>query len=198
LADFFKGLFTSMQPRGIAAQAVGFAAMVLLVSSFQMKTRKKILGLQLASETLWVTHYALLGAYTGMALNFVAAARCFVYAKRETKKWADKPLIPWLFFTVAVIVTLLSWTGPASLLPMASVCITSFVAWSKRPVIIRVFSIPGCVCWFVFNLLSGSYAGVVTEILNITSIVTGIIRIDILHKGGRRQTPPGATQAGES
>lgn len=188
-----------MQPREIAAQAVGFAAMVLLVSSFQMKTRQKILGFQLVSETLWVTHYALLGAYTGMALNFVAAARCFVYAKRETKKWADKPIIPWLFFTAAVIVALLSWTGPASLLPMASVCITSFVAWSKRPVIIRVFSIPGCACWFVFNLLSGSYAGVLTEILNISSIVAGIIRIDILHKGEQRQAAPvGEETAGES
>lgn len=182
----------------IAAQAVGFAAMVLLVSSFQMKTRQKILALQLVSETLWVTHYALLGAYTGMALNLVAAARCFVYAKRETKKWADKPLIPWLFFASAVIVALLSWTGPASLLPMTSVCITSFVAWSKRPVIIRVFSIPGCICWFVFNLLSGSYAGVVTEVLNITSIIAGIIRIDILHKGERPAVPAGQEAAGES
>ena len=185
-----------MQPREIAAQAVGFAAMVLLVSSFQMKTRQKILAFQLVSESLWVTHYALLGAYTGMALNIVAAVRCWVYAKRETKKWADKPLIPAAFFAAAIVVALLSWTGPASLLPMTSVCITSFAAWSKRPVIIRVFSIPGCVCWFVFNLLSGSYAGVLTEILNITSILTGIVRIDILHKGTSRPVPPAEENAG--
>ena len=172
-----------MDAGDIAAQLVGFVAMALLVSSFQMKTRAGILKVQLVSESLWVLHYFLLGAYTGMALNVVAAVRCYVYGRRGIKKWADSNYIPVMFFTVAVLTCIFTWSGPISLLPTASICLNSFVQWSKKPRIIRIFSIPGCACWLVFNYLSGSYAGVLTEILDLISIATAIVRYDVLKKG---------------
>lgn len=172
-----------MDAGDIAAQLVGFVAMALLVSSFQMKTRAGILKVQLVSESLWVLHYFLLGAYTGMALNVVAAVRCYVYGRRGIKKWADKNYIPVMFFTVAVLTCIFTWSGPISLLPTASICLNSFVQWSKKPRIIRIFSIPGCACWLVFNYLSGSYAGVLTEVLNLISIAAAILRYDVLKKG---------------
>jgi hypothetical protein len=172
-----------MGARGIAAQAVGFVAMALLVSSFQMKTRRGILKVQLVSECFWVLHYFLLGAYTGMALNVVAAARCYVYGQRETKKWADKNFVPVVFFIFAVFTCAFTWSGPVSLLPTASICLNSFVLWSKKPRFIRFFSAPGCACWLVFNYLSGSYAGVLTEILDLVSIAAAILRYDVLKRG---------------
>ena len=172
-----------MDAGDIAAQLVGFVAMALLVSSFQMKTRAGILKVQLVSESLWVLHYFLLGAYTGMALNVVAAVRCYVYGRRGIKKWADKNYIPAVFFTVAVLTCIFTWSGPISLLPTASICLNSFVQWSKRPRIIRFFSGPGCACWLVFNYLSGSYAGVLTEVLNLISIAAAIVRYDVLKRG---------------
>ena len=177
--NFIKEFFSGMGIKGIAAQAIGFVAMALLVYSFQKNTQKGILKLQMASESLWVVHYLLIGAYTGMALNFVGVARCYVYANRETKKWAGKSCVPVLFFVISVAACALTWNGPASLLPMTSVCLSSFVLWSKNPRIIRFFSVPSCACWLIFNIISGSYAGVLTEILNIASIAVGIARYDI-------------------
>ncbi len=179
---YIKDFFAGMGAKEIIAQAIGFVAMVLLVYSFQKNTRKGILTLQLASESLWVVHYFMIGAYTGMALNLVGVARCYVYANRETKKWADKAFIPMLFFIISIATGVLTWDGTASVLPMAAVCITSFVLWSKKPKIIRLFSAPGCACWLVFNFLSGSYPGVLTEIFNLVSISAGIIRYDIRKK----------------
>lgn len=180
--DVVKEFFSGLGARDIAAQLVGFVAMALLVSSFQMKTRTGILKVQLVSESLWVLHYFLLGAYTGMALNVVAAVRCYVYGQRETKKWADKDIVPVVFFIIAVLTCVFSWSGPVSLLPTASICINTFVLWSKKPRFIRIFSIPGCVCWLIFNYISGSYAGVLTEILDLVSIATAILRYDVLKK----------------
>ncbi len=192
--DLVKDLFAGMDTRDIAAQLVGFVAMALLVSSFQMKTRAGILKVQLVSESLWVLHYFLLGAYTGMALNVVAAVRCYVYGRRGVKKWADNNAIPVVFFTAGVLTCIFTWSGPISLLPTASICLNSFVQWSKRPRVIRIFSAPGCACWLVFNYLSGSYAGILTEVLNLISIAAAILRYDVLKK--EKKTGDVAVQSG--
>lgn len=187
LLNYIKNFLSGMSTKEIIAQSIGFVAMAILVASFQQKSRKTILLFQLVSEALWVLHYALIGAYPGMALNGLGVVRCYVYANRETKKWANKEFIPYLFFILAVLTGILSWEGAKSLLPMAAVCITSFVLWSKNPKIIRIFSYPGCACWLVFNFISGSYPGVATEIFNLCSITVGIIRFDL---GGKRKRQP--------
>ncbi len=163
--------------------------MTLIVLSFQQKTRKGILMMQLIAEAFWVLHFGLIGAYTGMALNILGVVRCYVYANRETKKWANSETIPYIFFTLSIITGILSWTNAYSLLPMAAVCITSFVLWSKKAHIIRYFSYPGCICWLIFNIASGSYAGIVTELFNISSVTVGIIRFDIRKNRMRNMEP---------
>ena len=177
--DFLKGFFAQAGAKEIIAQVVGFVAMTILVASFQQKSRKGILMFQLVVEVFWVLHYGLLGAYTGMALNMLGVIRCYVYANRETKKWASSEAIPFIFFALAIVTGVLSWKDASSLLPMAAVAITSFVLWSHKARIIRYFSYPGCICWLIFNVINGSYAGVMTELFNIGSITVGIIRYDI-------------------
>ena len=177
--DFVKGFPAGTGTKEIIAQVIGFVAMTIFVFSFQQKTRKGILMLQLVSEIFWVLHYGLIGAYTGMALNILGVVRCYVYASRETKKWADKKYIPALFFAASIVTGILSWESAASLLPMAAVCMTSFVLWSKKADVVRALSYPGCVCWLIFNFISGSYAGVLTELFNLGSITVGILRFDI-------------------
>ena len=177
--DFIKDFFAGMGAKEIIAQIIGFIAMAIIVASFQQKTRKGILLYQLTAEVFWVLHYGMIGAYTGMALNILGVIRCYVYASRETKKWADKEYIPAIFFILSVATGIVSWKNAASLLPMAAVCITSFVLWSKKANIVRIYSYPGCVCWLIFNFISGSYAGVMTELFNLTSITVGILRLDI-------------------
>ena len=177
--DFIKNFSSGTGLKEIVAQIIGFVAMAIFVFSFQQKTRKGILMLQMISEAFWVLHYGMIGAYTGMALNMLGVIRCYVYASRETKKWADKDFIPVIFFLLSIATGVITWGGPASLLPMSAVCITSFVLWSNKPNIIRYFSYPGCACWLVFNFISGSYAGVLTEMFNLGSITVGIFRFDI-------------------
>lgn len=180
--NFISAFITEHGPVETAAQVIGFVAMTLLVASFQQKTRNRILGVQMVSGTLWTVHYALLGAYTGMALNFVGVVRCFVYANRKDGNRFDNNYIPGIFMVVSVAVGLLSWTGPASLLPMASLSFTSFAYWSKNPTVLRVLSYPNCICWLLFNIISGSYAGIATEVFNLISVTVGILRHDVFKK----------------
>lgn len=179
---FFSAFLIQHGPVETAAQVIGFFAMTLLVASFQQKTRTRILGVQMVSGTLWTLHYALLGAYTGMALNFVGVVRCFVYANRKDGNRLDKNYVPVVFLVISIATGLLAWTSPASLLPMASLSLTSFTYWSKNPTVLRVTSYPNCICWLIFNILSGSYAGVATEVFNLVSVTVGILRHDVFKK----------------
>lgn len=192
--DFLRGFSAGAGATEIFAQMIGFVAMMLIVLSFQQKSRKGILMMQLIAETFWVLHFGLIGAYTGMALNMLGVVRCYVYANRETKKWANSEAIPYIFFALSIVVGILSWKNMYSLLPMAAVCITSFVLWSNKAHIIRYFSYPGCICWLIFNIASGSYAGIATEVFNLSSITIGIIRLDI----GKKKPEPTETLVADS
>ncbi len=191
---FIKEFLVGTGSKGIVAQIIGFVAMTLIVLSFQQKSRKGILIMQLVAEIFWVLHFGLIGAYTGMALNMLGVVRCYVYANRETKKWANSEAIPYIFFALSIVVGILSWKNMYSLLPMAAVCITSFVLWSNKAHIIRYFSYPGCICWLIFNMVSGSYAGIATEVFNLSSITVGIIRFDI----GKKKPEPTQTLVADS
>lgn len=194
MLDFLRVFLAGAGAKEVFAQMIGFVAMTLIVLSFQQKSRKGILMMQLVAEVFWVLHFGLIAAYTGMALNMLGVVRCYVYANRETKKWANNNAIPFIFFALSIVVGILSWKNMYSLLPMAAVCITSFVLWSKKPHIIRYFSYPGCICWLIFNVVSRSYAGIATEVFNLSSITVGIIRFDI----GKKNRQPTETLVTEN
>ena len=42
--------------------------------------------------------------------------------------------------------------------------------------------------WFVYNLVAGSYAGMVAEVLTVMSTLTAILRFDILGKKLKNET----------
>ena len=50
----------------------------------------------------------------------------------------------------------------------------------KNTRIIRILTLPTSTCWLIYNYLSGSSAGVICEILSLVSIITAMIRIELI------------------
>jgi hypothetical protein len=48
---------------------------------------------------------------------------------------------------------------------------------------IRIITFPSSPCWLVYNIITDSVAGVVTECVVMSSLIIAIIRYDILKKG---------------
>ena len=96
-------------------QLIGLVGSVISFTSLQSGSRTKILSLQILCCVLWVVHYALLGAYTGVLINILGLGRAVVCAFND-RPWAKSPL--WLaFFLVCYAVSpLLTWDGPYCLL----------------------------------------------------------------------------------
>ena len=54
-----------MDPFELIAQAVGIAAMVFNILSFQQKTRSRVIAFQLVGGSLFCINFLMLGAYVG-------------------------------------------------------------------------------------------------------------------------------------
>ena len=165
----------------IIGQIIGFIAMAIIVISYQQKTHKNILVFQMVSGLLFTAHYVLIGAYTGAIMNLVGAFRSLVYSNRN-KKWASSIIWPILFSVGFLISGILTWENAFSVLPLIAMLMSSVVLWIEKPKINRMFSLPTSTCWLIYNIKTDSFAGTATEIFVLTSIIIGIVRLDIKKK----------------
>ena len=167
----------------IFAQITGVVALVLAVISFQQKTHKYILAFQLAANFAFVLHFGLLGAYTGAILNAVALFRSVVFVNKG-KTWADNKLWLWLFCALSVVAGVVTWQNALSVLPILGMVCTTVAFWIKTPKYVRLCALPSSPLWLVYNFVSSAWGGVLTEVINMASIVVAIIRLDIF--GGKK------------
>lgn len=158
------------------AQIIGLVALVFALVVFQNDHRKKMLYLQLCAATLFSVHFGLLGAFTGMAMNMLSATRNYLFVMTEgwDRKWRT-PIIFMVLFSLATIVT---WEGPKSLLPLGGMITGTLAFWQIRPGRIRLLALISPPLWFLYNFMSGSYAGMAVEVIMFSSIITGIYRFD--------------------
>lgn len=162
-------------------QIVGFAAMAIIVASYQQKSHKNILTFQMVSGLLFTVHYLLLGAYTGAIMNLLGAFRSLVYSNRS-KKWASSKIWPVIFSIAFFISGILTWDNIFSLFPLIAMLMSSVVLWIEKPKVNRIFSLPTSTCWLIYNIKTLSYPGIITEIFVLSSIIIGILRLDIKKK----------------
>ena len=144
---------------------------------FQSNKRKRMLVMQTLSALLWTAHFFLLGAFTGSAMNLITVGRNYVFFEVGKKRDVRIPLMIGAVFILAAILT---WQGPSSLLPLTGSLIGTLAFWQIKPHYIRLIAIPGPCCWFAYNVLSRSYAGMMTDSLVLLSVLLGIYRFDIL------------------
>jgi len=143
-----------------------------------------MLMLGMTVSLLWSTHFLLLGAVTGAAMNALSALRCYVYYRVKPVKrnlW-----VPWLFMGLLCTATIFTWQGAVSLLPLAGSLCSILASWQRRPKAIRRLSLGSSPPWFVYNFISGSYPGMVVEVLLVMSNLIGQYRFDFKHPAHRR------------
>ena len=167
------------------AQIIGFGGAAMNCVSFQQNKRKRIIGCQIFAAVLFVIHYILLGAYTAAALNLIGLLRSVVFINND-KKWAKSPVWLVVFVIVSAIGSILTWVDWYSFLPAAAMILTTISYWLKSETKIRLVTFPSSPCWLVYNIITDSFAGIVTECIVMASIIIAIVRYDILKKEKKR------------
>lgn len=170
------------------AQALGLVGMVMNLISFQLKEQKKLIRLQFFSSIVFTVHYLLLGAAMGWILNMLGIGRAFIFSNKD-KSWAQKklwlPLFIAAYWTVYILTfTVLGKEATAynlllELLPAIGMTCTTIGFRLENAAKVRLLSLMNAPTWLVYNIISGSIGGALTEIFCLISVVIGIIRLDI-------------------
>jgi hypothetical protein len=156
-------------------QLLGFSAIVFNIAIFQVNDRIKMLVLKVCGALIFVAHFSLLGAATGAAMVFIGVARDATYILTAKKR---NVLIPVFFIAIFAAATLLTWQGPISLLALAGMVFGTLAFWQVKPRRIRRFALAASSPWVIYDLISGSYPGMVLEGIAIASNLLGIYRFD--------------------
>ena len=168
----------------IAGQIIGFIGMTLNIISFQAKTGKKIIIIQLISSVAWLAHFFLIGAYTGAILNGVCIIRNTLYAFKDRYKKPFTVIVPAFVIALFIAAGILTYTDAFSILPMVAMVLSSVALYLKKETVLRLLSIIVSALWLTYNIRQHSIAGSLTEAFSIVSIIIALIRYDIV---GRRK-----------
>ncbi len=138
-----------------------------------------MLLLGLSGCLLWATHFYLLGAVTGSAVNLMAAVRFCVYY--NIKPSGRNVWVMWSFIGLTALATVMTWRGAISLLPFIGTATGVVAFWQKKPKYIRRLALLSSPPWFIYAAIYGSYPGMVTEALLMGSNFVGQYRFDFRH-----------------
>lgn len=177
------GLGMDAEVKYIVAQVIGVIALTMAIISFQQNSRKRILIFQLLSGTIFAAHFLLLGAYTGSALNALSVVRNLIFFQKSNKKWAAHNGWLILFILLSVAVGIFTWESIFSLFPILGMVLGSVSFWVDNPKYVRALSFPVSPLWITYNIATHSYAGIITEIFVMSSIIIGMLRFDRKNKG---------------
>lgn len=172
----FTKLFENTDTQFIISQIISAVATLLLLLSFQQKTHKRIVIMQAFSGLLFGIQYMMLGAYEGMVCNYIGAVRSVIYSFRGKSKAVDSIFCPVIFAVIFAVSGIITYKNIFSLLPILAMAIASFVLWMPKTQQLRALTMPTSAMWLVYNAVSHSYVAVLTEVLNLISIVIALIR----------------------
>ena len=121
-------------------------------------------------------------------MNLIEAGMVYVAYAKETKPWAKRKAWPYLFILLFVLVSLITAKSFIDFLPALAQIFGTAAVWQSNPRTIRFIMLVPRPLWFVYNFFVGSYAGIVTEIFILISVLVGIMRFDLLGKVRKSDT----------
>lgn len=176
-----------MQPIEIVAQIIGVLAMAFNVLSYQGKSQKTVIALQLFGGTLFAINFLMLGATVGGLLNIIAAARAILFLFKNKLKTDN---IYWFIGFIAsyVAVYVLNFTVfdkqvtvynlLIELLPVVGMIALTIGFRLKKAADIRKCGLVSSPAWLIYNIAANSWGAIICETLTLISIFVGMFRHD--------------------
>ena len=164
----------------ILGQAFGVFALICTVVSMQLKKHRPLMILQTASEAFIVAQYLVKSALTGALMASVSFFRDLIfthYGKKRAPFW-----ILLVIYAVMTGLTILSWSGPLSLLPYIGSLIYALSLWYGKVKWIRLGNAVGNSPYLVYTFVTGNYALFIMTLLEVIAAAIGFINIDIIGK----------------
>lgn len=166
---------TNITTSFLIAQGIGLAGTALFFLSFQFKENKKLFLIQLASYIFYTTHFLVLGAYTGGISYLINAVRSFCLASNN--KFAKSNTMCGILCGLQLVTLAFTWAGWISLLPIVANIATTIGGYTRNPRKIRIAGMfINSPLWIIYNIIIGSWAGILDEVVTEASMIISIVR----------------------
>ena len=172
-------------------QAIGIAAMVMNIIAFQFKSKRNILLCMVAGSALFSVNMFMLGAVMGGIMNALGVIRSLVYMKKDRLSIPIKAVTA-VFIAAYLVAYALSFTlfgtEPTvrnfilELLPVIGMCAMTVTLSGDNAKVIRLSALISSPCWLTYNIFNFTVGGILCEIFGLISVISSLIRIDILGK----------------
>lgn len=156
-------------------QAIGIFGTILFFLSYQCKHNKHLFRVQFVSYLCYTIHLLLLGAITGGVSYILNTVRSFCLGSKYTflkGKWMC------VIICLLQLVTLFfTWSGWWSLLPIIANIAATIGGYTYNARKIRVVGIfINSPLWIIYDILVGSWAGILDEVVTEASMIISIYR----------------------
>ncbi len=154
-------------------QILGFIyALFLIISSFG-RTVNKILIMQTLAFFFKAMHYYLLGGTSGFITSMISLIRNLIFTKiKSSVLWTI------IFVIIFIVSGLFTYQGFYTLLPVIATIIYTIIINYHNPKYLRWGMLLTSITWLIYNIYVVSYAGIIVQIVILTTNILAIIKLD--------------------
>lgn len=162
----------------ILSQILGTIALIIAIISVQFKEKTKLLFMQSIENIIKISALALVGGFSGAFSETVGLFRKIWFFKNSRDHKINKINSLIFFCTLAIVVGVIFWEGPITLLPITGVILRTIGLWQDNIFTLRYFTLLGCINYGIYSVLVGAYTNAVSEAFVIIFIIISIIRLN--------------------
>ena len=156
-------------------QAIGLIGTALFFLSFQCKSNKNLFRVQFLSYLFYTVHLILLGAITGGISYIINTFRSFCLGSKI--EFARSKMMCVIICIMQLTALAITWSGWISLLPVAANIASTIGGYTHNARKIRIVGMfVNSPLWIIYNVIVGSWAGILDEVVSEISMIISIIR----------------------
>ncbi len=164
-----------MTLRYILIQAIGLVGTLLFFVSFQYRDNKKLFRVQFLSYLFYTVHLLLLGAFTGGLSYIINTFRSLCLGSNW--KFAQSKTMCWIICGMQFAALIITWNGWLSVLPVTANIAATIGGYTHNPRKIRIAGMfINSPLWIIYDIIVGSWAGILDEVVSEASMIISIIR----------------------
>lgn len=164
-----------MSIKFIFIQGIGILGTALFFLSYQCKSNRNLFRVQFLSYLCYTVHLLMLGAVTGGISYILNTLRSFCLGSQNTFLRSKK--MCWIICVLQVITLLFTWDGWWSILPVAANIAATIGGYTYNARKIRAVGMfVNSPLWILYDILVGSWAGILDEIVTEASMILSIYR----------------------
>ena len=159
----------------ILAQICGLIALIITAINIQLKSKEKIVMLNVWANVAVTIQYFLLGAYTGAVISILNAIRDVVYFLFKKKNLKPSILVLLIFETIAIIAGIISWQNIWSIIPIVVTIIYTYGLWQDDVKILRITTVIIGYGWTIYDIVVKAYVAALQVAVQCTSALVALV-----------------------